>query len=246
MKRPSRIQNVPARPPASKQRAGQTARPGPRRATPVGKAHVGSRPAAAPMDPILQARQDAATAEAEVVKISRTHLGTLMTSPPRVRIAHLTDPELIPADRTELENSVRSAIPRSASVTSTSSKLAGYPRQLLRACGYKCALATILLAAGGPLAGVAWHNTGERMVATSTTWIIDWRLPDGSIWHGAWKAGIPMIAMRPHNGMVVLRYWLSGRGYATTEVDENWLLRNSFYYVVVPTGVTGFVSPANR
>jgi hypothetical protein len=43
-----------------------------------------------------------------------------------------------------------------------------------------------------------------------------------------------------------LRHWLPGRGYATTEVDENWLLRNSFYYVVVLTGVTGFVSPANR
>jgi len=80
----------------------------------------------------------------------------------------------------------------------------------------------------GLLAGQAWHNTGERMVGTSTTWIIDWHLPDGSIKHGAWKAGLPMIAMRPHNGKVVLRYWLNGRGYATTEVDENWLLRSTF------------------
>jgi hypothetical protein len=54
------------------------------------------------------------------------------------------------------------------------------------------------------------------------------RLPDGSMWHGAWKAGLPVIAMRPYNRKLVLRYWLNGRGYTTTEVDENWLVRNSF------------------
>lgn len=85
----------------------------------------------------------------------------------------------------------------------------------------------VLLAASGLLAGQAWQNTGVRMVGSSTSWIVDWRLPDGSIKHGAWKAGLPVIAMRPHNGKVVLRYWLNGRGYASTEVDENWLLRNS-------------------
>lgn len=227
MKRPSRIQNVPARPPAGKQRAGQTGRPDPRKANPASNTHMGSRPAAVPKDPILQARQDAAAAEAEVVKISRTHLATLMASSPRQRMAHLTDPELTPADRTELEHSVRSALPRSAPVKATQSSLPSYLRRLLRGCGYKCAVAMVLLAASGLLAGQAWQNTGVRMVGSSTSWIVDWRLPDGSIKHGAWKAGLPVIAMRPHNGKVVLRYWLNGRGYASTEVDENWLLRNS-------------------
>jgi hypothetical protein len=78
------------------------------------------------------------------------------------------------------------------------------------------------------LAAMAWHNTGDRMVVSSYTWIIDWRLPDGSMWHGGWKAGLPVIAMRPRNGKVVQRYWLNGRGYAMTEVDENWLIKNSF------------------
>ena len=243
MKRPSRIQNVPARPSANNQRTAQ--RPAPRKASPISKSNAGIRPSAAPKDPILQARQDAADAEAEVVKISRKHLATLMSSPPRARMTHLTDPELTPADRTELQHSVRSALPRSAPVKSTQTSVPTYFRRLLRACGYKCAVTIILLAGGGVLAGLAWHNTGERMVGTSTTWIIDWRLPDGSIWHGAWKAGISVIAMGPHNGKVVLRAWLPGRGYATTEVDENWLLRNSFDYVVGPTGGTGAVSPAS-
>lgn len=225
VKRPSQIQNVPARPSANKQRAGQ--RPAPRKASPISNSNAGILPSAAPTDPILQARQDAAAAEAEVVKISRAHLAALMASPPRLRMAHLGDPELTPANRTELENSLRAVLPCSVLVASAPFKLAGYPRRLLRACRYKFAVAIILLAGGGVLAGLAWHNTGERMVGTSTTWIIDWRLPDGSIWHGAWKAGLPMIAMRPHNGKVVLRYWLNGRGYATTEVDKNWLLRNS-------------------
>jgi len=226
MKRFRWFQKVVARPGANKQRTGQ--RPAPRMAASVSKAHMRIRPAPALTDPIQQARQDAAIAEAEVVKISRIHLRELMASPSRVRIAHLSDPELTPADRTELEHSVGSVLPRSAPVKSTPSKWVGNPRRLLRACGYKCAVATVVLAAGGLLAGVAWHNTGERMVGSNDTWIVDWRLPDGSIWHGAWKAGIPAIAMRPHNGKVVLRYWLNGRGYATTEVDESWLLRNSF------------------
>jgi hypothetical protein len=225
-KHSGRFQNAPARPGASKQRTGQqTAQ---RTTRPVSNGHLGSQPATATNGPILQARQDAATAEADVVTISRIHLRRLMASSPRVRIAHLTDPELTPADRTELENSVRSALPRSAPVNSTPSALLGYLRQLSRAYRYKCVVTIVLLTAGSLLAATAWHNTGERMVVSSYTWIIDWRLPDGSVWHGAWKAGLPVIAMRPHNGRVVLRYWWNGRGYVTTEVDESWLIRNSF------------------
>ena len=246
MKQPRQIQKVPTRPSANKQRTGQTARPGTRKSNPASNAHAGIRTAAAPKDPILQARQDAAAAEAEVIRISRAHLTTLMASPPRQRMAHLADPELTAADRTELQQSVRSALPRHTPVKAAPSKAPAYLRRLLRACGYKCAVATIMLTAVGLFAAMAYHNTGERMVGSNTTWIVDWRLPDGSIWHGAWKAGLPVIAMPPHNGKVVLQYWLNGRGYATTEVDENWLLGNSFDYVVAPTGGTGLVSPANR
>ena len=53
-----------------------------------------------------------------------------------------------------------------------------------------------------------------------------------------------MIAMRPRNGKVILRYWLPGRGYATTEVDQDWLIKHS--YVVAPTGAVGAVNPAKR
>jgi hypothetical protein len=244
MKRPGRIQNVPARLPASKQRAGQL--PGPRKANPDGKAHAGTRPAAAPVDAIVQARRDAAAAEAEVAKISRAHLATLMASPPRVRMAHCNDPDLTPPDRTELKHSVRSALPRHVPVKAAPSTALAYLRRRLPACGYRCAVATVLLTACGLLAGLAWHNTGDRMVGSNTTWVVDWRLPDGPIWRGTWKAGLSVIAMPPHNGKVTLRYWLNGRGYATTEVDENWMLSNSFDYVVVPTGATGVVSPSNR
>ena len=244
MKRPSRIQKVPARPDANKQRSGK--RPAPRKADPVGKAHAGTKPPAARKDPILEAQQAAAAAQTEVAKISRAHLGTLMASPPRARITHFKDPELTPADLIELEQSVRSALPRSTPVKAAPSKLTDSCRRLLRVCGYKCAVTTVLLAAGGLLAGTAWHNTGERMVGSNTTWIVDWRLPDGSIKHGGWNAGLPVIAMSRHNGKVVLKYWLNGLGYATTEVDENWLRGNSFDYVVAPTGGTGAVSPASR
>jgi hypothetical protein len=61
---------------------------------------------AVPADALRQARQDALNAEQDVAHISRAHLATLMASPRRHRMAHLTDPELTPADRTELANSV--------------------------------------------------------------------------------------------------------------------------------------------
>jgi hypothetical protein len=238
------FQKVPARPSVNSQRTGQ--RPVSTKKKPGGKDPMGRPPVAAATDPMRQARHAAAIAEAEVVKISRKHLGTLMASSPRQRIAHLADPELTTVDRTELEHSVRSALPRSAPVNASQSSLPSYFRRLLRTCGYKCAVATVLLAAGGLLAGMAWHNTADRIVGTNFTWMIDWHLPNRSIWRGAWKAGLPMIAMRPHNGKVVLRYWLNGLGYATTEVDESWLRGNSFDYVVAPTGGTGAVSPASR
>jgi len=95
-------------------------------------------------------------------------------------------------------------------------------------------------------AGTAWYNTGERLIVSNETWWVDWTLPDGSNFHGGWKAGFPAIAMRPRNGRVVLRYWLAGQGYAKTEVDQEWLIKHSFDYVVAPTGATGAVKPAKR
>jgi hypothetical protein len=169
-----------------------------------------------------------------------------MALPPRARIGHLTDPELTLLHRAELEASVRIALPRTAPARAAPPRLSSSLRRFLQPCGYRCALTIVVLAMTGLLAGIAWRNTGERLLASNETWVIDWRLPDGSTWHGAWRAGLPAVAMHPRNGKVVLRYWLAGRGYATTEVDQGWLIANSFDYVVAPTGATGVVSPAKR
>jgi hypothetical protein len=200
----------------------------------------------APADALRLARLDALNAERDVVQMSRAHLATLMASPPRHRIAHLDDPELIHADRTELANSVRSALPLSLRLTSPRWRSTGLIRGLRLACGYKCIVALVVLVACAVPATLTWRNTGTRIVGSDSTWIIDWHLPDDTVLHGAWKAGMPAVAMQAHNGTVVLRRWLNGRGYATTEVDERWLLDNSFTYVVTPAGATGTTSPANR
>ncbi|MEH2474345.1 hypothetical protein V1281_004470 [Nitrobacteraceae bacterium AZCC 2161] len=52
--------------------------------------------------------------------------------------------------------------------------------------------------------------------------------------------------MHPRHRTVLLRYWVAGRGYVTTEVDQGWLIDHSFDYGVAPTGATGVVSPTNR
>jgi hypothetical protein len=201
---------------------------------------------AAPADALRQARQDALNAERDVAQVSRAHLATLMASPPRHRMAHLTDPELTPADRIELANSVRSALPVSFRLKFSRWRPTGLVRRLRLICGYRCIVATVVLVACAVPVALAWHNTGTRIVGSDATWIVDWHLPDGTILHGAWKARVPAVAMRAKNGMVILRHWLNGRGYATTEVDERWLLEHSFTYVVTPTGTTGAASPANR
>jgi hypothetical protein len=197
-------------------------------------------------DALRQARQDALNAEQDVIQVSRAHLATLMASPPRHRMAHLNDPELTPADRTELANSVRSALPVSFRLKFPQWRPTGLVRGLRLACGYKSIVALVVLIACAVPGALAWHNTGMRIVGSDATWIVDWRLPDGTILHGAWNARVPAVAMRAKNGMVILRHWLNGRGYATTEVDERWLLDHSFTYVVTPTGATGTASPASR
>jgi hypothetical protein len=232
--------------PATNPPAGQPARPVPR-TTQAGVSAVATGPtAAAPVDPLEQARLDAARAANDVTEISRAHLATLMALPPRARIAHLTDPDLTPLHQAELEASVRIALPRTAPARAALPKLSAALRRLLPPCGYRCAVTIVVLALAGLLAGTAFRNTGERLVASNQTWVIDWKLPDGSTWHGVWKAGLPAAALHPRHGTVVLRYWLAGRGYATTEVDQRWLIANSFDYVVAPTGATGVVSPTKR
>jgi hypothetical protein len=240
------FQQISGRPAAKKGRTVPTARPatknGPAGGIPAAREPVTARP----VDPFLQARQDVANAENEVAEVSRAHLATLLALPPRTRLSRLADLELTPVDKSVLENSVRSLLPRSTAAKLLGLNLAGTSRRLLQRCGYKCMASTVVLTVCSLAAGIAWYNTGERVIVSNETWWVDWTLPDGSNLHGGWKAGFPAIAMRPRNGRVVLRYWLVGQGYATTEVDQDWLIKHSFDYVVAPTGATGAVKPAKR
>jgi hypothetical protein len=176
----------------------------------------------------------------------RPSCNALSALPPRTWLSHLADLELTPADKTALENSVRSLLPRSSAAKLLALNLAGTLRGLLQRCGYKCIASIVVLAVCGLAADTAWYNTGERVILSNETWPIDWTLPDGSIFHGAWRAGFPVTAMRPRNARVTLRYWLAGQGYAKTEVDQDWLIKHSFDHFVAPTGATGAVKAAKR
>jgi hypothetical protein len=240
------FQQMSGRPAAKKGQTVPTVRPATRKEAAGGIPTEPKSGTARPIDPFVQARQDVANAENEVAEISRAHLATLLATPPRERLSRLADPELTPADKTALENSVRSLLPRSTAAKLLTLNLAGTLRRLLQRCGYKCMASIVVLAVCGLPAGTAWRNTGERVIVSTETWLVDWHLPDGSILHGGWKAGFPVIAMRPRHGSVTLRYWLAGQGYAETEVDQDWLVTHSLDYVVAPTGVTAAVNPAKR
>jgi hypothetical protein len=201
---------------------------------------------AASADALRQARLNALTAEQDVADVSRAHLATLMASSPRHRMARLNDPELTPADRTELANSIRSVLPVSFRLRFPWWRPTGLVRGLQLAGGYNGIVALMVLVACVVAVTLAWRNTGARMVGSDDTWIVDWHLPDGTVLNGAWNARMPAVAMQAHNGTVVLRHWLNGRGYATTEVDERWLLEHSFTYLVAPIGAIGTTNPANR
>jgi hypothetical protein len=243
---PKLFQQISGRPAAKKGRTVPAIRPAARKKAAGGIPTAMESKLASPVDPFLQAQQDVANAENEVVEISRGHLATLLALPPRTRLSHLVDLELTPADKSALENSVRSLLPRPTAAKLTALNLAGFLRRRLQGCGYKCMASIVVLAVCGLAAGSAWRNTGERTLVSNHTWPIDWTLPDGSIFHGAWKVGLPVTAMCPRNGKVTLRYWLPGRGYATTEVGQDWLVTHSLDYVVAPVGATGTVSPAKR
>jgi hypothetical protein len=240
------FQQISGRPAVKKGRAVPTARPATKKGSAGGIPAAREPETARPVDPFLQARQDVANAENEVAEISRGHLATLLALPPHKWLSHLADLELTPADKSALENSVRALLPRSTAAKLLALNLAGTLRRLLQRCGYKCMASIVVLAVCGLAAVTAWYNTGERVIVSNETWWVDWTLPDGSNLHGGWKAGFPAIAMRPRNGRVVLRYWLAGQGYATTEVDQDWLIKHSFDHFVAPTGATGAVNAAKR
>jgi len=240
------FQQISGRPAVKKGRAVPTARPAAKKEAAGGiPTATGSNPAS-PIDPFLQAQHDVANAENEVAEVSRGHLATLLALPPRTWLSHLADLELTPSDKSTLETSVRSLLPRSTAAKVLALNLAGTLRRLLQRCGYKCIASIVVLAVCGLAAGTAWRNTGERVIVSHETWWVDWNLPDGSNLRGGWKAGSPAIAMRPRNGRVVLRYWLAGQGYATTEVDQDWLIKHSFDHFVAPTGAVGAVNRAKR
>ena len=240
------FQQISRRPAAKKGRTVPTARPATKKKAAGGiPTATGSNPAS-PIDPFLQAQRDVANAENEVVEVSRGHLATLLALPPRTWLSHLADLELTPADKSALENSVCALLPRSTAAKLLALNLAGTSRRLLQRCGYKCMASIVVLTVCSLAAGTAWYNTGERVIVSNETWWVDWTLPDGSNLYGGWKAGFPAIAMRPRNGRVVLRYWLAGQGYAKTEVDQDWLTKHSFDYVVAPTGAVGAVNPEKR
>jgi len=240
------FQQIGGRPAAKNGRTVPTVRPATRKEAAGGIPTEVESETARPIDPFLQAQQDVVNAENEVAEISRAHLAKLLATPPRERLSHLADPELTSTGKTALENSVRSLLPRSMAAKSPALNLNVSLQRLLPRCGYKSITTMVVLAICSLAAGIGWRNTGERVIVSNETWPIDWTLPDGSIFHGAWKAGFPVIVMRPRNAKVILRFWLAGRGYATTEVAQDWLVTHSFDYVVAPTGATGAVNPAKR
>jgi hypothetical protein len=177
------VQNLRAR-----QAGGEPNRQAPPRRTPDAGGQLAAQTplSAAPADALRQARQDALSAEQDVAQVSRAHSATLMASPPRHRMAHLTDPELTPADRTELATSVRAALPVSFRLKFPRWRPIGLVRRLR--CGYKCIVALVALVACAAPGTLAWRNTGTRIVGSDSTWMVDWHLPDGTILHGSWNA----------------------------------------------------------
>jgi hypothetical protein len=149
------FQQISGRPAAKKGRAVLTARPATKKEAATGIPPARESETARTVDPFLQARQDVANAENEVVEISRGHLATLIALPPRTWLSHLTDLELTPADKSALENSVRCLLPRSTAAKLLALNLAGTLRRLLQRCGYKCMVSIVGLAVCGLAAGTA-------------------------------------------------------------------------------------------
>ena len=156
------FQQISGRPAAKKGRTVPAARPATKKQAAGGIPAAREPETARPVDPFLQARQDVANAENEVVEISRGHLATLLALPPRTWLSHLADLELTPADKSALENSVRALLPRSTAAKLLALNLARTSRRLLQRFGYKCIASIVVLAIFGLAAGTAWRNTGER------------------------------------------------------------------------------------
>jgi len=134
-----------------------------------------------PLQRIEEARRDAQAAANAIARISARYLRDFLALPPRLRLPHLGDPALTPSDKSELERSVRSALPSSSILRLPRWKLTNLVRGLWPSCGYECIVTFVLLIAGGLLTATAWNNTGSRIVGSDNAWPVDWTLPDGTL-----------------------------------------------------------------
>lgn len=207
----------PASPPAAK----RPPRPRQLHPTPMTEAELSQLRVQGEMD---QAHLQATRAYAELESISSDRLQNVLRLPRAERTTRIDDPELLPADRqTLIESLARDDVKiREWRPTPNSSRR----DTLLRLWGHNRHRAPTLIRAlilFGPVcifAVTAYRNTGERIVGIPSSEVRFWK-PNGDT-YTATIGGKESIVLVRHFGEYHAREWKRRQAYALAPVDTNW------------------------
>ncbi len=158
------------------------------------------------------ARADAAAADKLVEQASQARFAELMRLDPQARLAHITDVDLLTADRVKLRRSVQAQLrnswlrwPKLLSAKSLA-PLLGRPSATALACAGLCVA----------LGTTGWLATAHAYI-NPVTQDMDFRPPEGGFLRRQIPAGTK-FGIRQREGVIEARLWLHGRGYAKTQL----------------------------
>lgn len=176
-----------------------------------------------------QAKAQADASNARLRRASAARLAELLADPdPARQLAGLRDKALTPFDRAQLQRALAEKLPRRhrrlpLNLRQQVAALLQQLRYRRRALTWAALLAAPLLAAATL---THRHTPAGQPVRLKETFIISWRLPDGSVRREQEAPRTRLVLLSKPNGKTDLRRWFSRVGYGEVEVGPAFVERS--------------------
>lgn len=176
-----------------------------------------------------QAKAQADASNARLRRASAARLAEILADPNPTRgLVGLHDKALTPADRAQLQRALAEKLP------GRRRRLPLGPRRraaaLLRQLRYRRHTLTQAVLLAAPLlvaVALTYHHTPNgRMVRLRESFVISWRLPDGSLLRKHEPSYARLVLLRGSEGSFALRRWFPRLGYGEVAVEPAFVERS--------------------
>ncbi|WP_158809657.1 hypothetical protein [Beijerinckia sp. L45] len=158
---------------------------------------------------------------------SKKALDRLLKKPMSERFESIADPKLAltPAHRRELVRSLENAVPEQRAIIATTASRFEIWRARLPYRVIPLAMAGAVIIALFASAVTAYRHTPKQWVVIDSTEPVrvDWTSPEGLMSSETAAPGSKYVLARIEGNVAILRYWVSGTGYAEGRVPLQYL-----------------------